>query len=167
MVTPTGRSLSACRSSWRRCPRSHPRSAAPSLNDPRQPDHRSWVVRELVQFLNDRVDFLPRRKPIRKSGIRDILHGNRVDELHLALSSCWLDHGQVNILESPVEQQARQPGANIRIAAAPPDNCAVELVVSPECEGIGKSEAAAEVDILDDDEPAWAQVVEKGGYDGG
>src|SRR5262249_1195772 len=55
----------------------------------------------------------------------------------------------------------------IRIAAAPPDNCAVELVVSPEGAGIGKSEAAAEVDILDDDEPAWAQVVEKGGYHGG
>ncbi len=97
------------------------RSAAPGLNDARQPRDGARIFREASEFLYQPVDFLPRGKAIFKDGISDVFQGDGGHELDLAFESCRLDDCHFNLLQAAVGKQNRQAWANVRIAAPFPD----------------------------------------------
>src|SRR4029453_2361230 len=91
--------------------------------------------------------------------VRDILHRDRRDQFHLAVQVRQLHHVHADALEPTLNQEAREPRADVRIGTATDSGFRVPLDVPGEGAVIRMTEVSAKIDVDDGHDATWPDRV--------
>src|SRR5712691_118105 len=130
---------------------------SPGFYDARSRPHSPGSTSELVQLSDDLIDLHTRCQSLRKHCVCDVLHGECIDQLHLALGTSRLSDTYLHILEAILGQQPWQAWPDVCITSSAPHRLSVKLDVAPERTAVWIAEVAAKVGIRNDQDSSWAE----------
>jgi len=133
------------------------RPLAPGFDDARHAADGSGRAGIGVKFVDDAVDFGPRREIFRYYGISDVFHRERAYQFDLAIQACRLGDTHLHIFETGSGEDCWQARTDVWVSAAPFHCFGVERDVAGKCGTLRVAEISSEVDVSDDEGAAGSQ----------
>src|SRR5438445_158328 len=133
------------------------RPLAPGFDDARHAADGSRRAGIGVKFLDDAVDFGPRREIFRDYGISDVFHRERAHQFDLAIQACRLGDTHLNVFETGGGKDCWHARTDVWVSAAAFHCFGVQRDVAGKCGTLRIAEISTEVDVSDDQGAAGTQ----------